>query len=220
MLRRRTILVGVAALALPATALVAFGGPTLFASALSPSFPVACKVTATVTFTPPLTQAGTIGTSRSAVTTMAITGGHLSGCLSAAPATAPGHGTIADMTVNLPATRLTGTRNYATGYCPAFTSAQTLKAFRNLAFDITWTGGASGTSVFTTTKAATANNTDGEFGFAFSGKEGLGSYAEKSLNQITEFLDATDSAAVLTGCAGALTVSTATIDVTNSVAIL
>jgi hypothetical protein len=216
---RRKILVGAATLALPVTSLLVFGGVTVFAGASSPPFPVACKITATVTFNPPLTHTGTLTTNKSAVTTMTISGGHLSGCLSAAPATAPGHGSALDMTVNLRATKI-ATRSYATGYCPAFTGTGTLKALKGLVFDITWTGGAKGTSVFTTRKAAPASNTDGEFGFVLSGKEGQGSYQETSLNQITEFLDATDSAAVVTGCAANQTVSSATIDASNSVAIL
>jgi hypothetical protein len=196
------------------------GGPSLFAGAALPVFPVACKITATVTLSPPLTKTGTIGTNKFAVTTMTLSGGHLSGCLSAAPATAPGHGTVPNQTVQLPATKITGTRNYATGYCPAFTGSHTLKALKGLTFDITWTGGAGGTSVFTTTKATTSTNADGDFGFVLSGKEGLGSYAEKSLNQITEYIDATDSTALETGCAASQTVSTATINASDSVAIL
>lgn len=216
---RRKILVGVATLALPVTSLLVFGGVTVFAGAAPPAFPVACKIKATVTFTPALTRTGTLTTNKSAVTTMTISGGHLSGCLSAAPATAPGHGTVPDMTVNLRATKI-GTRRYATGYCPAFTGTGTLKALKGLTFDIAWTGGAKGTSVFTTRKATTASNTAGEFGFVLSGKEGQGSYPERSLNQITEFIDATDSATLVTGCAANQTVSSVTIDASNSVAIL
>ena len=165
---------------------------------------------------------GTIGTNKNAVTTMTITAGHWSPCLSAASSTAPGHGIPLDQTVSLPATNL-GSRRYATGYCPLFNatnSAKTLKAFKGLTFNITWTGGAGGTSVFTTSKATTMTNVDGELGLVFSGKQALGSYSEKSLNQITEFIDATDSAALLTGCASSQTASTATFDVANSVGIL
>jgi hypothetical protein len=217
---RRKILVGVATFALPATSLFVLGGGAIFAGASQPAFPVACKLTATVTFTPPLTKTGTVSTNRTAVTTMAITGGHLSACLSSAPATAPGHGTFLDQTVKLPATKLTGTRNYATGYCPAFTGSGTLKALKGLVFDISWTGGAGGQSVFTNAKATTALNIDGEFGLVLAGKPVSGMYFEKPLNQITEFIDVTDSAALTTGCAASQTVTTATIDVANSVAIL
>lgn len=220
---RQKILMGMGALALPATSFLVFGGPILFAGASSsPVFPVACKITASVTFTPPLTMTGTTGTSKSAVTTMTITGGHWSGCLSAASATAPGHGTPLDQTVSLPATKL-GPRRYATGYCPLFSatnSVKTLKAFKGLTFNVAWTGGAGGTSVFTTSKTTTMTNSEGELGLVFSGKPALGSYSEKSLNQIVEFFDATDSAALITGCASSQTVTTATIDVTNSVGIL
>lgn len=220
---RRKILIGVATLALPATSFLVLGGPTLFAGASSaPAFPVACKIAATVTFNPPLTMTGTVTSNKSAVTTMTITGGHWSGCLSAALATAPGHGTPLDQTINLPATAL-GSRRYATGYCPLFSptnSLKTLKAFKGLAFYIAWTGGASGNSTFTTSSTATTTNADGELGLVFSGKQGVGSYSEKALNEITEFFDVTDSAALQTGCAGSLTVATATIDVTNSVGIL
>lgn len=220
---RRKILTGVATVALPAASFLVIGGPTIFAGASSsPAFPVACKINALVTFTPPLTMAGTIGTSKSAVTTMTVTAGHWSGCISAASATAPGHGTLLDQTVKLPAIKL-GAKKYATGYCPLFNAtnaAKTLKAFKALIFNVTWTGGAGGVSVFTTSKVTTMTNIDGELGLAFAGKQGQGSYSEKALNQITEFFDATDSAALLTGCAASQTVTTATIDLTNSVGIL
>jgi hypothetical protein len=201
------------------TGIVVFGTPTIFAGAVVPQFPVACKLAATVTFNPPLTHSGTVTTNRTAVTTATITGGHLTGCLSAAPATAPGHGDLPTMTVNLRATTL-GVRTFATGYCPAFNTSATLKALRGLIFDVTWTGGAAGTSVFTTKTATPATNIDAEVGFALSGRQGQGSYAEKSLNQITLFLDATDSAALSTGCSANQTVTSVTIDPANSVVIL
>ena len=107
------------ALALPITGFAVFGTPAMFAGASAPAFPVACKITATVTFSPALTQAGTHTTSPAAVTTVTISAGHLAACLSAAPAEAPGHGTLPTFTFKIPATKL-GQRNYATGYCPAF----------------------------------------------------------------------------------------------------
>ena len=158
---------------------------------------MACKITGDAAFTPPLTQTGTVGSNKDAVTTMAVTAGHLQGCLSAASATAPGHGTPLDQTIRIAATTV-GSRRYATGYCPMFTAtnvAKTLKAFKDLTFDISWTGGAGGTSVFTATKVSTTTNSNGELGLVFSGKQGVGSYAEKSLNEITEYFDATDSTA-------------------------
>ena len=104
-----------------------------------------------------------------------------------------------------------------------FTAAnvgKTLKPFKGLTFDIMWTGGAGGTSVFTTTKVSTTTNSNGELGLVFSGKQGVGSYAEKALDQITEYFDATDSSALLAGCASAQTVTSPTFDQSNSVAIL
>ena len=220
---RRKILLPLAVVALGATGIGVVGGPTLFAGAsLTPTFPVACKITATVTFTPPLSMSGTIGTSRSAVTTMSVTAAKWTGCLSAASATAPGHGDVVTQTVSLPATKL-GAGRYATGYCPLFTPTNvlgTLKAFKGLVFDVVWTGGAGGASVFTTSKVTTMTNVDGELGLVFAGKQGGGSYTEKDLNQISEFFDATTSAALTTGCTANQTVTTATFDVTNSVGIL
>jgi hypothetical protein len=153
---------------------------------------------------------------------MSVTAAKWTGCLSAAQATAPGHGDVLNQTISLPATKL-GPRRYATGYCPLFSAINapgTLKAFKNLAFNIAWTGGAGGSSMFTTSKATTMTNIDGELGLVFSGKQGVGSYAEKALNQISEYFDATTSAALSTGCAASQTVTTATFDVTNSVGIL
>jgi hypothetical protein len=220
---RRKFFFGSAVVAVSVTGIVVFGTPTIFAGAVAPQFPVACKIDATVTFNPALTQSGTHTTNRAAVTTATITGGRLSGCLSAAPATAPGHGDIPTTTVNLPATslgRIGGVRTFATGYCPAFRSTATLKVLRRVIFDIIWTGGAAGTSVFTTKAATPAMNIDSEVGFALSGRQVQGSYAEKSLNQLTLFIDATDSAALSTGCSANQTVTSVTIDPANSVAIL
>lgn len=218
---------GAVALAVPITGFALLGTPSIFAGASSPSFPVVCKATATgdVAFNPPLTKGGTLTTDRGAVTQTIISGGRFNGCLSAAPAGAPGHGDLpATITINTPATslgRVDGARTYATGYCPAYDTA-TLKALKGLSFTVTWTGGENGSSVFTTKKATLATSTGppGEVGFTLSAREGLGSYAEKQLNQITVFFDGTDSAALETGCAADQTVSSATFDQSNSVAIL
>jgi len=116
---RKRILVGVATVALPVASVVIFGGPTIFAGASStPAFPVACKITGTVTFTPSLTRTGTVSSNKAAVTTMAITAGHLQGCLSAASATAPGHGTPLAQTIKIPTTKVgTGAMPRATAPC-------------------------------------------------------------------------------------------------------
>jgi hypothetical protein len=224
---RRRILLGAVALAVPVTGFALLGTPSIFAGASSPSFPVVCKATATgdVAFNPPLTEGGTLTTDRGAVTQTVISGGHLQGCLSAAPAGAPGHGDLpATITIDTPATslgRVNGARTYATGYCPAYDAA-TVKALKRLSFTVTWTGGENGSSVFTTTKAALATSTGppAEVGFTLSAREGAGSYAEKQLNQITVFFDSTDSTALETGCSADQTVSSASIDLSNSVAIL
>jgi len=223
---RRKILIGVATFALPATSLLVVGGPAILAGASStPTFPVICKIAGQVTFTPPLTMTGTITSNKNAVTTMTVTPGDWSGCLSAASATAPTKGTPLAQTINLPATKL-GTKRYAIGYCSLFNAAnvvKTLKAFKLLTFAVTWTKGAGGSTIFTTLKAATTTNADKplpELGLVFSGKQAQGSYPEKSLNEITEFFDGTTSTALQTGCALNQTVSTATFDVTNSVGIL
>ncbi len=216
---------GAVALAVPITGFALVGTPSIFAGASSPTFPVVCKATATgdVAFNPPLTKGGTLTTDRGAVTQTVISGGRLNGCLSAAPAGAPGHGDLpATITISTPATslgRVDGARTYATGYCPDYDTA-TVKALKGLSFTVTWTGGENGSSAFTTTKATLATNTSGEVGFTLSAREGPGSYAETRLNQITVFFDATDSSALETGCSAAQTVSSATIDASNSVAIL
>ncbi len=221
---RAKIVSGVGAAALAATGLVV-STTSVFAGATAPEFPVICKVNGTLTFNPPLTQGGTDTTSRAALTTVTLTGGKLTGCLSAAPATAPSHGDLPTMTVNVPGTnigRVNGVKTFATGYCPAFSfaTATEVKPLRNLIFDVTWTAGAAGSSVFSSKAVTRALNVDSEIGLNFSGKEVQGSYAEKALNQITVFIDATDSAALLSGCSLGQTVSTATIDPANSVAIM
>jgi len=222
MLTRRKVLFGVVALALPVTGFAVFGTPAMFAGATAPTFPVACKITATLTFSPALTAAGTHSTTSSAVTTVTLSSGRLAACLSAAPSEAPGHGDFPTTIIRFPATKL-GTHSYATGYCPAFDGSPTsksLKPFKGVALPVTWTGGAAGTSNFIVTKATAATNSDSEVGFVLAGKEVFGSYAEKALNQITVFIDKADSAILRSSCSGAQTVASATFDNANSVAIL
>ncbi len=224
MLTRRRVLFGVVALALPVTGFAVFGTPAMFAGASAPAFPVACKITANLTITPPLTQTGTHTTNRAAVTTVAITGWSLKSCLTAAPSEAPNKGDLpaTGITYTIPAAklgRINGVNTYATGYCPTFVTSS-LKAMKGLKFDITWAPANLGASDFTTTKVTPATNVDTEVGFALDGKEVFGSYPEKSLNQITLFIDKPDSIILNSGCSGAQTVSTPTFDNANSVAIL
>src|ERR1700722_6834403 len=187
---RRKIVFGVIALALPVTGFAVFGTPTMFAGASAPAFPVACKITATLTFSPALTQAGTHTTNRAAVTTVTISSGKLAACLSGAPSEAPNKGTFPTVSYQIKATKL-GTNDYATGYCPSF-AASSLKALKHLPVNVTWTHGESGPSDFTTTKVSAATNKDDEVGFVLGGKEVFGSYAEKSLNPITLFIVSAD----------------------------
>ena len=219
-MRRRSIGLGIV------FGLLAMGGSTFVSTSVitagassAPAFPVVCKITATVMFTPTLTQAGTVSNDKASVTAMAVSAGKWSGCESPAVATAPSHGTPFDQTVDFPATKV-GPRSYETGQCSLFTSPKALKALKGLAFNLAWTGGAGGTSMFTTTKVETTTNSDGELGLVFVGKEGTGAYAENSLNQIVEFFDLTTSSALQTNCAGAATVQSGTFDVANSVGII
>ena len=75
--------------------------------------------------------------------------------------------------------------------------------------------------MFTVKSALLATNNASEVGFNLSAKSnGLGSYAEKAINQMTLYIDATDSGAIMTSCSGSQTVSSATFDASNSVSIL
>ena len=225
MMRTRTSLVIAASAAVVSIGSIALlGGSPRTAGASQPEFPVVCKVVGNVTFSPMLSKTGTHTTNAGAVTTMTITGGRFNGCLSAAPSGAPNHGSLPNpLVIKFPATslgRINGVRTYATGYCPSFMTTAP-KALRHQVFDVAWSGGGvTGTSVFTTTKVTTATNTSGDVGFTFNGREVTGLFPEKPLNQITAFFDATDSAALATGCASNQTVSTPTFDGSNSVAIL
>ena len=224
---RRTIVRGAVAFAflVPAAFVAALEGPSLLAFAAAPSFPVACNLSATVTFNPPLTPTGVQSGNSAAKETTTITGGTLSNCLSSDPAGAPTGGTVPTLTITTPATKLIGVKvnkvqQYATGYCPGFASSTTLKALKGLAITVNWTGGAGGSSTFTVHSPGAAVNQAGEVGFAFLGKQGTGSYSERALNQVTAFIDPTDSNALGSGCSGNQTVATATIDGTTSTAIL
>ncbi len=219
MLARRRVLLTVAALAIPATSIFVLGEPAIFAGASAPTYPVTCKVGGDITFTPPLTKTGTDTTNRAAFTTMSISSGKLSGCLSGAFEGAPTKGTFT-ATIHLPATsvgRVGGVKTYATGYCPAFIEPSTVKALKGLSFEVVWTKGEEGESTFTTKQGTSSSNSALEYGWVLSAKEGLGSYAEKSLNQFVLFFDATTSAAVKSGCSASQTVSTASLDSSNSV---
>ena len=77
-----------------------------------------------------------------------------------------------------------------------------------------------GSSTFTVKKPSAAINYFGEVGFVFGGKAVVGSYSEKPLNQITAYLDATDSSALAGGCNLNQIVTGATVDPAHSVAIL
>ena len=220
---RRKILLVAIAVVLPATSFAVFGGPTLFAGAAAPAFPVACQMSATVTFNPPLTKAGTDTTNKAAVTTTTIAGGSLTNCLSAAAAGAPTSGAIPTTVISTAAVKgakVGKVQHYTIGSCPAFASTNTLKSLKNLALHVNWTGGMGGSSTFTVKSPSAAINNFGEVGFVFGGKAVLGSYSEKSLNQITAYLDATASSALAGGCNLNQTVSGATVDSVHSVAIL
>ena len=225
---RRKVLWAVAVLAVPVTSFTVFGTPSIFAGAAAPTFPVACKVTADLTFTPPLTEGGTHTTNRSAVTTITLSSGKLTGCLSGASSGAPSKGVLTTVSaaMDVPATslgRIGGVKTYATGYCPAFkpTDTTTLKALRGLALKVTWTGGEAGFSDFTVSSAtAIASNANRELGWVLQGKEGVGTYAEKSVNQMTLYFDATSSAAMDAGCSSAQVVSSGSWDQSNSVAMI
>ncbi|HUY22634.1 MAG TPA: hypothetical protein VMV22_09860 [Acidimicrobiales bacterium] len=225
MRNRIKILVGALALAVPVACVAAVTVPALQAGAsLAPAYPVVCKMSATVTFSPALTKAGVDTTNKAAVTSTTISGGTLSSCISADPAGAPSGGTIATTTIKTPATKsgkVGKVMHYLIGSCPAFAQAGTLKSLKNLALTVSWSGGQGGSSTFTVKKAEPAINDSGEVGFAFSGKAVLGSYSEKALNQITAYLaPPSTSTALATGCSGNQVVTGATVDTSFSVAVL
>lgn len=195
------------------------------AGASGASFPVMCNLSATVNFSPPLTQGGVQNGNSAAVETTTITGGTLSHCLSSDSLGAPTGGTFPTVTITTPATKLIGVKvnkvqQYATGYCPSFSSPTTVKSLKGMVMNVTWTGGAGGTSTFTVKSPALGLNSSGEAGFILSGKQGPGSYSQKALNQVTAFLDTPDSIVIANGCPGGASVSSASIDGTTSTAIL
>ena len=123
MLTRRRILFGVVALALPVTGFAVFGTPAMFAGAVAPAFPVACKITATVDLHPRLDQ----GRHPHHQRVGGHHGHHLVGSpgrlpLGRAEPKRPATALSRPLTVKFPATKL-GPRTYATGYCPGLHSA-------------------------------------------------------------------------------------------------
>jgi len=220
---RRKILLGVVTLAIPVTSFAVFGPPSILAGAATPAYPVACQMSANVAFNPPLTVAGTDTTNKAAVTQTLITAGSLTNCLSAAASGAPTSGTIPTLTISTPAikaAKVGKVQHYTIGSCPAFASTNTLKSLKNLALTVNWTGGEGASSVFTVKSPSATVNGFGEVGFVFAGKAVVGSYSEKALNQVTAYIDFVHSGPLATGCAGNVTVASATIDPAHSVAIL
>ena len=223
MKRKIGVLIGAVVVAVPATIVATLTVPPMLAGAATPSYPVVCTMSATVSFSPPLTKAGTDTTNKAAVTTTTISNGRLSNCESAASAGAPTSGTIPTLTITTAAakgSKVDKVQHYTIGSCPDFASTTTLKSLKHLTITVSWSGGEGGTSTFVNKSAAAAVNSFGEVGFAFSSKAGPGSYSEKALDQITAYIDAADSTALATGCSANQTVSSVTIDPTHSVAIL
>lgn len=218
----RTLAVAIAAI--PVAGITALVEPMLGADAAVVAYPVMCNLSATVGFSPAMTPTGTDTTNKAAVTTTTISNASLQGCLSSDPHGAPSSGTVAGtVSVRTPGTKTTKvgpTQHYATGYCPAFTSTDTLKSLKGLTLVVAWTGGAGGTSTFVVTKAFPAINLHGEIGFVLQAKQGPGAYSQKLINQITAYLDATDSLVLATGCKTGYTgpISTVVIDPAYSTA--
>lgn len=217
---RRKVVWGALALAVPATTIAVFGTPGIFAGAAAPTFPVACTAKADLAFTPALTENGTHTTNRSAVTAVTVTSGLLKGCITGDSEGAPSKGVLTTVSaaIDIPAANL-GHHTYATGYCPAFkpTDTTTLKALRGLELKVVWTGGEGGTSVFTVSSAtAIPTSKAQEMAWVLQGKEVLGSYLEKTVNQLTLYFDTTTSAALLEGCSADQVVSSGAWDANTS----
>lgn len=213
---KRTLAVVIAAV--PVAGLTALVEPVIVADAAVVAYPVMCDLSATVQFAPAMTPTGTDTTNKAAVTTTTISNVSLQHCLSSDPHGAPTSGTVSGaVSVRTPGTKMAkigSTQHYAIGYCPAFTTTETLKSLKGLTLTVAWTGGAGGTSTFVVSKAFPAVNLHGEIGFVLQAKPGAGSYSQKLINQITAYLDAADSATLATGCKAGYTspISMVTID--------
>ena len=221
--RKIKILLAAAAIALPAVGIAAVTASTPVASAVASALPVMCKVSATVTFNPPLTKNGVDTTNKAAMNTATITNGQASACVSSDAHGAPTSGTFGPVTIKTAATKgakVNKVQHYTLGSCPGFASVATFKALKGLTLVVHWTGGAGGTSTFVNKTASAVADNVGEVGFALASKAGPGSYSEKALDQVTAFLDVADSTALASGCAANQTVHTVTVDVNHSTLIL
>ena len=92
---------------------------------------------------------------------------------------------------------------------------------KGLTLDVTWTGGEKLHVGLHRHEGDGGHQHDtGDRLRAARAKRCSGSYAEKALNQITVFVDKADSASLRHGCSADQTVTSATFDNSNSVAIL
>jgi hypothetical protein len=187
----------VGSVALAAGLLAAIDGPVFMASSATPTFPVTCAISASVSFTPPLVAGGYTFHAKSGTLPSAneiATGtSTLSSCLSSAPYGSPSAGS-ASFTITLKPVR-SAAKNWdpitqsncdpttdvnCTYYtfvqadCTQFASATTLTALKHVNVTITWSseqfsGGTLQTTITGNGAGATSNG-GGEVGFALTGK--------------------------------------------------
>ena len=174
MRRSHKLMVAAAAVAMPLSFMAAVAAPSLASAAAPPQLPITCAVHGTVSYNPPLTQAGVTSLNQDETTT--ITGMSGTGCLSSNSGDqGTTTGSVPTVTLSTAGvkTKVGKTTEYITGQCSAFASAATLKALKGLTFNITWAGqgiGDSGSSTLTTKGGLVeANGSTGEAGFYVSG---------------------------------------------------
>ena len=215
-MRPPRVLIAVAALALPLTVV----GPQLANAAATVYFPITCLIHGNVSYSPPLTQAGTDSTNKLANETTTITGANLTGCISSNSVDqGTTSGSIGDLTISTPPVKglkIAKVQHYETGQCIGFASAATLKALKGLTLTTTWSGqgiGGSGQTVVTSKGGSVAaNGSTGEAGFNITGLWTSGDYEVKKI-QATVYLNNTgDIAQCAAGTPGFDNIASSTID--------
>lgn len=216
--RRIKVAIGVLVVAMPLGVVGAMEGPSLIAGAsAAPAFPATCRISATVSFNPPLVAGGLSGPSEpNEVAT--VDNISLTDCLSSNGIGAPTSGTAAPVTITTApakAGKINKVKQFNTANCGSFASTTTLKELKHFSLTISWSGNSgTGQTLVSTKKATAAVGPGAEVGFLLSGPA-TGDYATKVGQSVAYVANDANGVNLLSGCAGG-PVSSITIDSATS----
>jgi len=223
---KRRLLLGVVALTMPLSAMIAFGQPAWAQKA--PPNPINCSgLSATVNFTPPGLSANGQTESSKTPQQVTVTGGSISNCKLASNNSSVGGGSIPTLSVSTKPTKTSTKGVYSYDTCSSFAN-EGPSALKKALKHLTLTIGGNSITFKTKSDSEVVSNT-GEVGFQLDGQVKSGAYADPSAS-ITAYLG-DDSGAGTTksfgtdfvGCDNgdtSVTIATASIDPASSTATL